>query len=74
MNIKHWRKRIIIVCCVSDVRGREQEILPNMCVYGIMMEQEISIKFLLVQFSFLFTPSVAFLLGFVQVFFIAEIS
>ena len=58
----------------SGVSGKKQKIHPKVSVFGIMMAQEMIIRFLLDQSSFLFTLSVAFPWGFVLVFFIAEIS
>lgn len=57
----------------SGVSGKEPKIPPNMCVFGITMELEATIRSWLVLFSFLYTLSVVFLLGFVLVFFIVEI-
>ena len=59
--------------CFSDVSGKKPKPQANMCVFGIMMGQEVIIRSLLVLSSFLFTLSVVFLLGFVLVFFIVEI-
>lgn len=60
--------------CFSGVSGKQPIIHHSMCAFGIMMALEATTRFLLGQFSFLFTLSVAFLLAFVRVFFIAEIS
>ena len=59
--------------CFSDVSGKKLKPLVNVCVFGIMMGQEVTIRSLLVLSLFLCTLSVVFLLGFVLVFFIVEI-
>ena len=60
--------------CFSDVNQKPLTIPPNMCALGIMMEQEVTIRSLQVQFLSWCTQSVGFHLDFVQEFFTEETS